>query len=63
MVQARVMFAVERATGAQRRGSRRGRVFRHARMCVEWCEKGKKNGHVHENCLHVRVLTCFYRLA
>ena len=52
---ARVMFAVERALGAQRRGSGRGRVFRHARMCVEWCEKGISHAHVREKRAQVRV--------
>ena len=59
MVQARVMFAVERGAGAQRRGSRRGEAVRHARMRVGWRGKGKKNGHVHDNCLHVRVFDVF----
>ena len=53
--QARVMFAVERATGAQRRGSGRGEAVRHARMCVEWCEKGVSHAHVREKRAQVRV--------
>ena len=55
MVQARVMFAVERATGAQGRGSGRGRTVRHATVRVGWRGKGNSHAHVRENAAQVRV--------